>query len=64
MEGTPDLLPEAGELASSHLHSDLPVGLWASHVQGGSRSETAFPTLLPLKEGQHWLPDLFPLSVP
>lgn len=35
MEETPDSLPEAGELASSPLDSELAVGLWASRAQGG-----------------------------
>ena len=42
MEDAPSLLLEAGELASSHLDSELTVGLWASHVQGGRLPETAF----------------------
>lgn len=37
-ENTPDPLPEAGKLASSHLT----VGLWASHAQEGRPSETTF----------------------
>lgn len=46
MEDTPDPLPEAGELARSHLDSELAVGLWASHVQGGRPSEKAFSLFL------------------
>ena len=42
----PAPLPEAGELASSHLDSELAVGLWASHVQGGRPSETVFGLIL------------------
>ena len=42
MEYTPNPVPEAGELASSHLDSELAVGMWASHEQGGRLSETAF----------------------
>lgn len=38
----PNSLPEAGELASSHLDSEPAMGLWASHAQGGRPSETAF----------------------
>lgn len=37
-ENTPDPLPEARKLASSHLA----VGLWASHAQEGRPSETSF----------------------
>ena len=40
--GTSCPLPEAGKLASSHLDSELAVGLWASHGQAGRPSETAF----------------------
>jgi hypothetical protein len=35
-------LPEARELASSHLDSELAVGLWASHARGRRPSETVY----------------------
>lgn len=46
MENTLDPLPEAGELASSQLDSELALGIMAFHAQGGRGSEMAFWLLI------------------